>query len=67
MARWLEGWSGTEAPEREVEAGAFNMTPAEHVFRFSEWVLGLGLPDGQAMRCIEACKAGYAPHVLISQ
>src|ERR1700731_2205412 len=35
VVHWLEGYAGKVAPSREVIAGSFNMTPAEHVAAFT--------------------------------
>lgn len=64
--RWLEGWSGTLAPERRYIPGRdFNMTPQQDVEQFTDWVMSLALPDDSAARAIGMCRAGYRPNALL--
>ena len=63
--RWLEGWSGTLAPERKcVDGGGFNMTPQEDVARFTDWVASLPVTSEMAAKMLKAYRAGYRPEAL---
>ena len=64
---WLEGYSSTEAPYRQIitgGGGAFNMTPAEHVAAFTDWAYSIGLPHDVAAKLVLGVRSGYRPDVL---
>jgi hypothetical protein len=61
---WLEGFAGKIAPAREVVGPEFNMTPAQHVAAFTDWVCSIGLPDEIAAKLIAGVRSGYRPDAL---
>lgn len=62
--RWMEGWSGTMAPERTVVDGAFNMTPADEVSQKIDWALEIGLSTDDASRVGFLTRRGYRAEAL---
>lgn len=62
---WLEGWSGTEAPERVVAPGGrFNMTPAEELTQRLLWLEELGVPEADRAQAAEKIVRGYVPEAF---
>jgi hypothetical protein len=63
--RWLEGWSGTAAPERTVTIGkGFNMTPTEEYFARMEWMAKIGVSAPRIREAMKVFRLGYTPDAL---
>lgn len=63
--RWLEGWSGTTAPERWVSVGVgFNMTPAEEFHALREWLGRIGVDQARVREAMVTFRRGYREEVL---
>ncbi len=62
--KWLEGWSGTEAPERDAAGGGFNMTPAEELARRLEWLRGLGVSEEHQAEAALLIRRSYRPDAI---
>ena len=64
-ARWLEGWSGTKAPERTITLGkGFNMTPSEEYLGRMNWMAAIGVPQERIREAMKAFRTCYAPEDL---
>lgn len=66
--RWLEGWSGTRAPERGITLGqGFNMTPAEEFYARYEWLLAIGVAPERVREAMVEFRRSYRDETLPSE
>lgn len=63
--RWLEGWSGTRAPERGITLGqGFNMTPTEEFYARYEWLLNIGVEPARVREAMVEFRKSYRDETL---
>lgn len=64
-ARWLEGYSGTRAPERGITIGkGFNMTPEEEFFARMEWLHAIGVAPARIREAMREFRLSYRAEAL---